>query len=88
MQELDERVVDRCESDFKHQTQLVLNCPLLLEMYNLYSRHVFEHILYQYMHSHYLVVESKENSDGAQDGKVSLGECRSGLLKKRIAGNA
>ena len=39
------------------------------------------------MHSHYLVVESKENEDGAQDGKVILGE-KGGLLKKRIAGNS
>ena len=29
MQELDERVVDRCESDYKHVTPLTLNSPML-----------------------------------------------------------
>lgn len=56
MQELDERVVEKCETDYKHNTPLVLNNPMLEEMYQLYTRHSFEHMLYQYMHSHYLVV--------------------------------
>lgn len=82
MQELDERVVDRCESDFKHVTPLVLNSPMLKQMYKLYTRHAFEHILFQYMHSHYLVIESKENHDGSS--RMEMGERQSMKIADRL----
>ena len=43
-------------------------------MYKLYTRHAFEHMLYQYMHSHYLMVESKEDDDGSKTRNKMLGE--------------
>lgn len=66
-------MVERCELDFKNMTPLVLNSPMLKQMSKLYTRHAFEHMLFQYMHSHYLVVTSKENADAAQPEKVRVG---------------
>ena len=47
---------------------------MLKQMYKLYTRHSFEHMLFQYMHSHYLVVESKETDNGSDGREVLLGD--------------
>jgi hypothetical protein len=51
-----------------------MNNPMLKQMYKLYTRHAFEHMLYQYMHSHYLTVESKEDDDASKGNHKMLGE--------------
>ena len=53
-------------------------------MYNLYTRHAFEHMLYQYMHSHYLVVESKEDDDAAKSKNKMLGERQRLKIPERL----
>lgn len=46
---------------------------MLKSMYKLYTRHTFEHMLFQYMHSHYLVLESKEDENGENENHKMLG---------------
>lgn len=84
MQELDDRVVDRCQLEYKNESKLVLNSPMLKGMARLYTRHTFEHMLFQYMHSHYLSVESKESDDASEGFKIGLGH-RS--LKNTVVGS-
>lgn len=61
MMELDQRVIERTESEQRNETKLYLNHPLLADMYELYSRYAFEKMLAEYMdsHCHYIPKMSK-----------------------------
>jgi hypothetical protein len=51
-QDIDERVVERSECEQRNESKLIINHPLLNEIYDLYTRHSFELMLGEYMKSH------------------------------------
>lgn len=63
-EDLEQRLVDRSESEQRNETKLMVNHPFLSEVYELYTRYSFEFMLHQYMNSHEFTIERKEKPGG------------------------
>ncbi len=62
-QDIDERVIERSECEQRNESKLILNHPLLNEIYELYTRYVFELMLNEYMKSHQYSVKREGESE-------------------------
>lgn len=60
-QDIEQRLTDRIESDYRNETQLHVNHPMLGELYQLYTRYAFELMLNEYRESHKLIVVEIKN---------------------------
>lgn len=74
-QDIDERVIERSECEQRNESKLILNHPLLNEMYELYTRYAFELMLNEYMKSH----EYNVSRLGAESGRKICIEVQQGV---------
>jgi hypothetical protein len=56
-QDIEERILERSEQEQRNEARLILNHPMLNEIYDIYTRYAFELMLNEYMNSHESIVQ-------------------------------